>query len=93
MPDNSQPGDTHRRGYGAAHQRLRRRWAPIVATGNVTCPRCQQPIARGERWDLGHEPGTDKRAYRGPEHARCNRATTGRERTATDPTPRPRTHW
>lgn len=58
--------------YGHAHRRLRAQLAPLVATGTVTCWRCGDLIAAGERWDLGH---ADDGTYRGPEHAgRCNRS-------------------
>lgn len=68
------PGRTTARGYGAEHQKLRRRWAPTVATGTVKCARCGDPIAAGAKWDLGHVDGS-KGEYRGPEHSECNRAT------------------
>lgn len=69
-------GGTVQRGYGAAHRRLRARWAPVVARGGATCARCEQPIEPGQAWDLGH---TDRRdAWTGPEHASCNRAAGGR---------------
>lgn len=65
---------SHRRGYGPAHQRLRKRWAPKVAAGGVLCARCGERIAPGAAWDLGHVDG-DRSRYSGPEHASCNRAT------------------
>jgi hypothetical protein len=61
------------RGYGAAHERLRRHWAPIVAAGNVDCWRCGQRINPDDDWDLGHDDH-DRTQYRGPEHVSCNRA-------------------
>jgi hypothetical protein len=68
---------TTARGYGHAHQKLRKRWAKEVAKGTVTCPRCGRMIEPGESWDLGHADH-DRRRYVGPEHAGCNRATAGR---------------
>lgn len=63
------PGRTVNNGYGAAHIKLRRRWAPLVATGQVICWRCHRRIMPGTKWFLGHDD--DRRFYRGPEHARC----------------------
>lgn len=85
-------GATTSRGYGRAHQLLREQWKATVAAGGVICPRCQQPIRRGQPWDLGHVPGSGKRLYAGPEHSRCNRSTAN-ERGAADPAPTPRTKW
>lgn len=67
-------GNTSRRGYGWTHQRLRNRWAPAVARGEVVCARCGELIWPEEPWDLGHVDG-DKSRYSGPEHRARNRAT------------------
>lgn len=60
--------------YGVRHRRRRQQWAPVVATGKVDCARCGKRIRAGEPWDLGHDDADPSR-YVGPEHARCNRAT------------------
>jgi hypothetical protein len=65
------------RGYGYAHQRRRRLWAPRVERGDVQCSRCGELIVPGEPWDLGHDDD-DRTVYTGPEHQACNRATAGR---------------
>jgi hypothetical protein len=70
---------TAARGYGSAHQTLRAGWTQRVAAGGVRCARCGLPIAPGEPWDLGHDD-YDRRIWTGPEHRRCNRATSGRVR-------------
>lgn len=64
-------------GYGHEHQKLRKRWAPIVAAGRVRCARCDEIIWPGTPWDLGHDDH-DRSRYVGPEHRGCNRATAGR---------------
>lgn len=68
--------------YGPAHQRLRAWWAPIVATGTITCsaPHCLHPdrtIHPGQPWDLGHTTAIAHGGYGGPrtpQHADCNRS-------------------
>ncbi|PXY33702.1 hypothetical protein BAY59_10800 [Prauserella coralliicola] len=70
-------GTTAQRGYGSEHQAERARLAPDVEAGLAVCWRCGQSIEPHEPWDLGHDDH-DRGAYRGPEHARCNRATRGR---------------
>jgi hypothetical protein len=68
------PGSTEARGYGRQHQKLRALWAPLVSLGQVDCARCGEPLDPAQPWDLGHQDGTDKRRYSGPEHMECNRA-------------------
>lgn len=61
---------------------LRSRWAPRVATGLVTCPRCTLPITTAQPWDLGHRHdlalGGDPAGAMVPEHSSCNRAAGAR---------------
>jgi hypothetical protein len=75
---------TAARGYGGAHQRLRKRWAPKVEAGYVACRRCGKLIApEGStcprcgrtscRWHLGHDDA-DRSLPAMPEHACCNQA-------------------
>jgi hypothetical protein len=56
--------------YGAQHKSLRRRLAPVVATGTVVCKRCGELIAPDEHWQLDHKD--DGRGWLGPSHTRCN---------------------
>jgi len=82
-------GTTTERGYGAEHGRLRAEWEPIVATGTVTCWRCEQLIT-GPDFDLGHRE--DRTAPAQPEHRVCNRATSGRRKTLAAPKYMPPDH-
>ena len=86
-------GRTTARGYGSHHQALRRAWRPRVDAEQVDCWRCGQRIRYGEPWDLGHVDG-DKTRYRGPEHAKCNRATSRhRAERKQSPQPKSTTRW
>ncbi len=70
-------GTSSERGYGKAHQALRRQWEPRVEAGTVNCARCHAPIEPGTPWDLGHND-YDRTKYTGPEHELCNRAVSSR---------------
>lgn len=62
------------RGYGYAHQQIRKVVAPWVSLGLMSCARCGESISPIEPWHLDH---TDDRAsYLGASHQRCNCATT-----------------
>jgi len=71
-------GGTTARGYGAAHQNSRAAWAPQVATGTVTCWRCQTLIKAGRPWVLGHRD--DRSLPSHPEHLHCNQRAAGLSR-------------
>lgn len=63
--------------YGRGHRQLRLQLEPLVQAGGILCWRCLEEIASGTPWDLGHDD-IERDRYRGPEHQRCNRATSGR---------------
>lgn len=69
-------GRRQARGYGAGHDRLRRRLMPTVQQGHTNCARCGQPIQPGEQWALDHND--DRTGYLGPSHKRCNNQAGGR---------------
>lgn len=81
----ARPG-SGKRGYGWPHQLMRRQVAAQVKAGRAICVRCLEPIKPDEPWDLGHHD-LDRSVYAGPEHARCNRATSGRLK------PKPSRNW
>jgi len=72
---------TTSRGYGYAHQALRKRWAARVKRGGVFCARCGFELLPDAEWDLGHDPA-DRSRYEGPECVRCNRSTALERRLA-----------
>lgn len=69
-------GSREQRGYDHKHRELRKQWAPTVATGNVACAKCKQPITTSQQWHLGHTD--DRAAWTGPEHAACNLSDAGK---------------
>ena len=69
-------GTRQERGYGAAHDAERRKWAPLVATGTVRCVRCGKFIAPDAQWSPDHSD--DRARYLGPAHRRCNLIAGGR---------------
>ena len=72
-------GTREQRGYGNEHVKLRRQWAPIVASGAATCARFKQPIYIGQAWALDHDD-TDRTKYLGPSHATCNNVAGGKKK-------------
>lgn len=68
-------GSKQDRGYGVAHEKQRKAWAPVVRRGQATCARCNVTIKPDEPWDLGHTD--DRSAWSGPEHQACNRRAGG----------------
>ena len=71
---------TTARGYGVAHQRLRKQWQQAIDQGGICCARCGLPIPpeQPHAWDLGHTD--DRSGYTGPEHRSCNRSAGARKR-------------
>lgn len=72
-------GSTAERGYGAAHQALRRKVKRTVDAGLGYCWRCGRWLDPSKPWDLGHDDD-DRSVYRGPECLPCNRSTAARRR-------------
>lgn len=67
--------------YRYAHQQERKRWKPVVDSGQARCaePICLMPsrwIPPGSRWHLSHDAATGK--WIGPSHERCNCAENAR---------------
>lgn len=71
-------------GLGAEHQRRR---AALGSPWGRVCPRCDEPMVKGQAVDAGH---SEDRALGGAdsplrwEHASCNRKAGGRLRQALD---------
>jgi hypothetical protein len=53
-------GSTTALGYGSAHRALRRRLAPLAASGQMRCIRCGEVILPGTAWDLGTRTETGR---------------------------------
>lgn len=65
------------RGYDARHQAIRAMLLPLAY--GKPCPRCGEPMLRGQDLDLGHPPDAPRVTHPGSrgqriEHARCNRS-------------------
>lgn len=64
----------------------RKRFAPLVASGQAICTRCHRPIHPDAAWDVDHilslheypELARDPQNL-GPAHRRCNRSSGGKE--------------
>lgn len=79
---NPNPSSTTNKGYGSEHQRLRRRWAPLVATGMVRCALGGELLKPGTKWHLSHSDHPDAHRlglYAGPACARHNNGTNRRQ--------------
>ena len=63
------------------HQKMRRKYASLVASGRAFCTRCGEPIEPGE-------PGTSTTTIltvdAGSEHSHCNRGAANKLRTSRD---------
>jgi hypothetical protein len=70
-----------RRGYGAAHKRLRETYRRAIEGGKVVlCARCRRRILPGTPFDLGHTD--DRSGWTGPEHRMCNQLAGARKGAA-----------
>jgi hypothetical protein len=78
---NKRQASRHARGYTNAHVARRRQLEPLVATGQVSCCRCGQPIEPGQPWHLDHRD--DRRGYLGAAHATCNLRAAANKRNGT----------
>jgi hypothetical protein len=61
--------------YGYHHRQERKRWAPVVASGDAFCAevRCLMSsrwIPPGSEWHLAHDPSGTR--YVGVSHPKCN---------------------
>lgn len=64
---------TTERGYGAAHQKVRKVWRQRIDAGECPpCGYCGRPILPGQFWDLGH-PNDDRSQIPVPWHRSENR--------------------
>lgn len=78
MTRRQTPGRSTRLGYGAAHQRERRRVAEIVNRGGVRCWRCGLTIHPAEPWDLGHAGHVGRKPTRRLRRTRASALFTSR---------------
>ena len=73
---DKQRGSRQARGYDAAHDAERKRWAKVIERMSVPCARCRQPITAGMAWHLDHTD--DRTGYLGPSCATCNTSAGGK---------------
>ena len=70
---------TTQKGYGATHQRYRRRWARLLEReGELPCARCGAPVTPTTPWDLDHDD-VDRSRYIGVSHRVCNQRAGGQK--------------
>ena len=81
------------RGYGVAHQAMRKAAIQALTDGDP-CARCHGPMYRSQRLELDHND--DRTGYLGLSHRRCNQlaaakkggmVTSMRKRAKTQPLP------
>lgn len=70
---------TNQRGYDGRHKAERKRWTPLVESGQAVCATCSTALSP-DAWDLGHN--ADRTAYIGPQCIPCNRGDGGRNGAA-----------
>jgi hypothetical protein len=70
-------GTKAERGYDKQYLAERKVWVRMVATGEVSCWRCLEPILPGADFHLGHDDN-DRTIIRGPEHPLCNLSAAGK---------------
>lgn len=70
-------GTRQARGYDAAHDRERRRWAALVSTGTIPCARCGLTLQAGQPFELDHADH-DRTRHLGPSHPTCNASAAGK---------------
>jgi hypothetical protein len=82
---------TSQRGYGTSHQKIRKKWARIVARGDALCTRCGVVILPTDEWHLDHTD--DRSGYLGAACAFCNRSAGGKKAAANRSAPVKRWTW
>lgn len=63
-------GTRQQRGYGPAHDALRRAWRIRIDRYGASCARCGGPIPPFAEFNLDHSE--DRTYYLGPSHPVCN---------------------
>ncbi len=73
---------TEARGYGKAHQELRRRWKLHMAVYGDNCARCGGWMPPGSAFHLDHSD--DRKGYIGVSHPTCNTVASVKNRRKKD---------